>query len=146
MKRKEAVIKVKELEKEIIKLKIIIAKPTNFIDEIKTYKDVCNELGEEEITKDDFSEDFDEETIEKLINFAKLKQIEKLFNQEWKPNWKDLNEYKYYPYYECKTGGLVFGRSFGYFAGACGDCAVFKTREISNYIGNTFIDIYKKLI
>lgn len=116
--------------------------PENLIDKIKTYQDVCDILKEEP----------------KKTAYDKIKQIEKLFNQGWIKNWEDKTQYKYYPYYTIDSPGfLVFDSSLG--AGGfraevafcfrlgsfSAEVAFYKNREVSDYVGKTFIDIYQEL-
>ena len=97
------------LEKKKKELQDIIDLPENLFTEIENYSDVCLKLGESEVTKDDFSEDFNDETLLKLIAFAKIKQIERLFNGTWVKDWNNRSQEKHYPYFDNTTSGLVLG-------------------------------------
>jgi len=144
MDKKEALDKIKILEKELKNLKEIVEKPEDIFTAI-TYPEVCKRLGEKEITLKDFKQ-FDEDLSKKLLNTAIINQLVKYFNQGWKPNWKDTDEYKWYPYYTLNNkGGLVFYHSFVYHSRFCGSVGLFKTKEICDFIGKTFIDIYEKI-
>ncbi len=119
------------------------------IDRIKTYEDVYRELKEGPINFRDFSVRFEDKIVKKVVAFAKLQRIAKLFNEGWKPDFSNHKQYKYYPWFEMnESGGVVFKNSLSYY-----DCsrfrvapAYFNSEEISNYVGKTFIDIYKDLI
>lgn len=105
------------------------------IEKIRYYEDVCRELGEDI----------------KESPYDKIKQIEKLFCKGWIKDWSNLNQYKYYPYfvYYCSSGsigGLVFADS-GYVNAHCsGRVTYFPSKEISDFAGKTFIDIYRELM
>ena len=111
-----------------------------------TYSKICKELKEKEYTLKDF--DFlPEEYREKQLVFSQIKQIEKFFNQEWKADFKNSSQYKYYPYFEFETsGGLRFVRSVSYGQSFHVQVFFYKSEGISNFVGKTFIDIYKKLV
>ncbi len=145
MNKKEALNKLATLEEETAKLRKIIEEPENYIDTIKTYKQVCEELGEEELTLSDFDH-LPEYMRKKQLNIAKLQQVEKLFNGTWKANMKDPNQRKYYPYFEIKAGSLVFCDSSYTYADTCfGLVVYFKDELISTYVGKQFVDLYKGL-
>ena len=121
-------------------------KPKSLFDKIKTYSDVCRELKEEEVTQDSFDCDlFTYKEIAQLIAFAKIKQIAKLFNRSWKVDLTDENQKKWYPYFEIRSSGLGFNGS--YYDNWCvdGQVAFYPNQKISDFIGKTFIDIYKDL-
>lgn len=96
-------------------------------NKIKTYTDVCKMLGQ---------------PIESDPHLQ-LKQIAKLFNGNWKPlfNGKQKN---YYPYFDC-SGGFCFDGSDYCVDLFDGMVSYYRSKEISNYVGQQFIDIYKKL-
>lgn len=144
MNQVEAQKELKKLKIQVEKLEAIINKPKDIFD-IKTYSDVCKELGESEFTKVDF-ENVGNDYSQKLLAFARIKQIEKYFNQEWTPNWKDKNEYKYYPYFEFSISGGFSLHGVDYLCWASDvEVGFYKTREIANHVGANFLDIYKDL-
>jgi hypothetical protein len=123
------------------------AKEISLFDKIRSYSDVCEELGEKELSLSDF--DFlDIEYRNKILNQSKLKQIEKLFNFDFKIDWSNHNQYKYYPYFEVSGSGLGLGFYGSYYDGSGfgGLPAYFKDRETSDFVGKTFVDIYKELL
>lgn len=83
---------------------------------------------------------------DKTLAFEDIKTLEEYFNNGWKVDLKDRNQYKYYPYFEIKgSGGLVFSGSYfssGYLGGFVG---YFKSKEISDFIGKNYINIYRRL-
>lgn len=102
------------------------------IERIRYYEDVCRELGEDV----------------KESPYDKIKQIEKLFYKGWVKDWSNVNQYKYYPYFvfSSSIGGLVFGDSGSDLDLCGGQVAYFPTREISDFVGKTFVDIYRELM
>lgn len=145
MDKKEALNKIKTLEKELASLKVIVSKPETIFD-VTTYSKVCTKLKESQIIEEYFN-NFPKEDRKKLAAFAKIKQLERFYNQGWIPNWSNTSEYKYYPYFSLSSGGcLWFNGSLSYDSGFSELCGVYKTSEISNFVGKTYIDIYKDLM
>lgn len=100
---------------------------------INNYTKVCKQLGIVE---------------KKLENFDSLKEyryhqilnIQKLFNGDNTTNY-------YYPYFRRLGSGLVFNYSTDYHSYIYfGQVTYYKNREISDFIGKTFIDIYTDLL
>ena len=50
-----------------------------------------------------------ERNASKLVALSKLMNIAKYYNRDWKPNWRNLTESKYYIYYS--TQGNIYGVS-----------------------------------
>ena len=117
---------------------------------IKTVKDACDELGEKHplVTQyrlsvaaayigDPMTEDF--------IAFLKLRIIAAALNEGWEPTF-EKDEERWYPWFTVKQGGLVFAYAYGAgsISGAGGGVRlVFKSKELAEYAGKQFIDIYK---
>lgn len=100
------------------------------LENIKTYKDVCKYLNE---------------PLETLPYFQ-IKQIEKLFNGNWIKDFSK-NQENWYPYFTYNEVSGCLGFGFSDFRRSCSDgqVAFYKSKEISNFVGKTFIDIYNKL-
>jgi len=100
------------------------------ITNVKNYNDVCNYL---------------KEPLE-LLPYLQIKQIERLFNGSWVKNFS-IDQNNYYPYftYDKTSGYLVFFGSRSGSSGSAGQVAFYKNEKISDYVGETFIDIYNKL-
>jgi hypothetical protein len=132
----------------IIKNKKKLLDEIDLFDKIKNYSDVCFELDIDELTIDSFNFITDEKDRLKIFRFYQIKQIEKVFNQNWIIDWSNTNQYKYYPWFKLSSSsGLVgFAGSAYDHAGSCAGVGFFKNSEISNYVGKTFIDIYTDII
>lgn len=130
-------------------LTLVDEKPQDITERIKTFEDACNALGDEHtlVTQyrltaaaykgDPMTEDF--------IAFLKLRIIAAALNEGWKPTF-DKDEERWYPWFKIKQGGLVYANA-GY-AGSYsytfrGVRLVFKSKELAEYAGKQFIDIYK---
>ena len=133
-----------KLQKDPDALKVLIEKEDTIdLFKITSYKEVCKALDEQEYTENDFENTYD---CEKVLAFAQLKQIERLYNGNWIKDWSNKNQYKYYPYFTLNSsGGLVFYISYYCYRTCFGPVGFFKDQKTSDYIGKTFISIYEKL-
>ena len=140
---------------------------------IKTFEDAYNELGcEHPFCKawDSIyqgNENDDCEDIKDVIAYHKLRIIAAALNEGWKPKFT-IEEYRYYPYYyfytkqdydnlsdgdkeTCRAVGRAINIAFAYGGLSCagvsdGSRLAFKNRELAEYSGKQFIDIYKDFI
>lgn len=120
-----------KLQLELDKLKLQISKSDEEdIFSCKTYTEVSKRLNKDK----------------ENCPYKVIKDIEKYFNQGWKPNWKNTKEHKYYPYFSSGSyGGLVFYISSCFISDFSGGVSFYKTKEISDFVGRTFIKEYKNL-
>lgn len=119
-------------------------KPKNIKERIKDFSDVLEVLG---IDTDDF-EDGVEGLEEDEVAYRQIKLIVKALNEGWIPDWTNSSEAKYFPWFKM---GSSSGSGFSYldcdywatFAGV-GSRLCFKSRELAEYAGKQFTEIYKK--
>src|SRR6185369_12442616 len=111
---------------------------------IKTFEDACKALG---IIPENVLPYKDAQTDdEHVLNaYAKLRTIAKALRGDWQPDYTDWNQYKYYPWFEYKSG---VGFSYGDFVNAytyssVGSRLCFPTWEMAKYFGQQFIDIHQ---
>lgn len=120
----------------------------SIMDKVKTYEDACAELGEDPMN---------EESLRNLgftkdeIVYRKLKTIVRALNEGWVATVYDEDEYRYYPWFEHNgsSSGFAFDNSDYDYSGACAGSSsrlCFKTRELSNYAGKQFLDLWKEFI
>lgn len=83
---------------------------------------------------------------EKFQAFYKIKILEEVFNQGWKPNWDDRNERKYYPYFQKTSSGWVFFDSIVFGTLSYGQVGFYKNKEIADFIGRNFLYLYVDLL
>lgn len=122
-------------------------KTQSVTDRVKTYEDACKEMGIP-ISPPRISAMTDDE-----LAYYKLIVISKALNEGWEADWTDRFQPKYYPYFEVEiigaNSGLVFVISNNAFSSAhtlFGSRLAFKSRELAEYAGKQFIDIYKAFI
>jgi hypothetical protein len=115
--------------------------------EIKTFEDACKVLNLDAAKViPDFSL-FPVEEQEPMKAHAKLIIIAKAINGDWIPDWKNWDQYKYYPWFNMGSPsgggfsyrGYDFWRTYSY----VGSRLCFETREKAIYAGQTFEELYK---
>ena len=112
---------------------------------IRSYQDICAELGVEEVKEESLML-LEPITRKKTLAFLKIQNICKCFSGSWIPDFNNTSENKYYPYFYKKSGRWVFhgsGSDGGCFIGAVG---FYKNREDSDFCGKLFQDIYIDLL
>ena len=121
-------------------------KNQNIIDRIKSFEDAMEETGRPNVP--DFS-NVPQDMREYFKAQYKMSVIAEALNEGWTPNWDNDNERKWRPWLVMSPSGFAFcGSTFGYslaYAGS-GSRLCFKTRELSDYAGEQFIDLWREFI
>ena len=114
---------------------------------IKTFEDACSALGLQPVLPDVSA--LPEQHQKAIAAHYKLVIIAEALNNGWKPDWQNMNEYKYYPWFDLegedkKTGS---GRSYDVYGDANANAAVgsrlcFKTSGLAKYAGTQFEQLY----
>ena len=78
---------------------------------IKTFEDACKKVNTDPAKLPDVSGIL-EEFAKPIIAAYKLLIIYKAINNEWKPDWSNWDQYKYYPWFEVLSSGFGFSTSF----------------------------------
>ena len=111
---------------------------------IKTYSEVCKKLGIKELTEEDFKQFGNPK---QMLAFHKIKNIEKLFNGTWKPDFSCSTQYKYYPYFEkVSSGWQSYSTPYDSTADFHGGSGLYKDSKTAEFVGKTFQEIYIDLI
>ncbi len=115
--------------------------------DIKTFEDACQVLNlDASNVIPDFSF-YPEEDKEAMIAHAKLVLIAKALNEGWVPDWKDYDQYKYYPWFDMDSSsgdGFSYDNYGGWYTHSfVGSRLCFQSREIAKYAGTRFEDLYK---
>lgn len=118
----------------------------NITDKVKSFEDACQLLGiEPNVPEVSMLPDNHKKA---LVAHYKLVIIAEAVNEGWKPNWDNWDERKYYPWFDLE--GSSSGAGFSYYDydywhsdSFVGSRLCFKTWELAEYIGKTFIDLYK---
>lgn len=149
-------------------LTLVDEKPQNVMERVKTFKDACNELG---IEHDKWVQDKKDLGLEAdVIAYLKLRIIAAALNEGWKPQFT-TDEYRYFPWFYLYTqseidemseeeksrvvyrsthnayavGGVAYAGTYSDSSNAdtsVGSRLAFKTRELAEYAGRQFIEIW----
>lgn len=115
------------------------------MERVRNFNDICEIAG---VNPNDYTlpRNASDDEISDMA-YDKIKLIVKTLNEGWKPNWRDENEYKYYPYFRFDKSA---GR-FSYYAYHChavgsdvGSRLVFKSQKLAEFAGKLFIEIYNE--
>jgi len=121
------------------------------LEKIKTFEDACKYLRlDPKKVMPDFS-CYPKEDHAAMIAHAKLviiaRAVNKIANKGklWKPDWSNYNQLKYYPWFEMRgSSGFRFGGcAYWLSRSIVGSRLCFISREVAEYIGKTFEDLYK---
>ena len=114
----------------------------NLINSIKSFEDACRILKIEPAVPDVSS--FLEERRLSVLAQHKLEIIIKALNEGWKPNWNDNTQYKYYNWFNMNAGTFSSsGTDYNITYANVPSALCFKNRELAEYAGRTFINLYK---
>ncbi len=118
------------------------ATPQSIMDRVKTFEDACEvlELDDVQIGVKGLYED-----TKSIEAYAKLTIIARALNEGWKPDWSNHNQYKYVAWFTHKSGlGLSCRDYVSWFSHThVGSRLCFKSRELAEYAGKQFEDIYR---
>lgn len=111
--------------------------------QIRSYEDACRMLGIDPIRIEKFA--FLGTEANHHYSYHKLTVIAKALNDGWAPDWKNDDESKYYPWFDFSSGrGLSSdGCARGYASSDVGSRLCFKSRELAEYAGKQFNDLYE---
>ena len=147
-------------------LTLVDEKPQNVMERIKTFEDAVAELSNRAMNGDkDAGKLLDEWKIiifsadsKDLLAYLKLRIITYALNEGWKPKF-EVNERRSYPWFQLKTShggnnayagyGLVYVYAYYAFSSSgtfYGSRLVFKSKELAEYAGKQFTEIYADFI
>jgi len=141
----------KDTEVELTEKQVqqIIRASQNVTDRIKTFEDACEDQGLDPVKVLRYDkETTDAEEINENA-YIMLKTIIKSLNGDWKADWSDGNQKKYYPWLKSLGSGL--GLSFidcGYILSYSfvGFLLVYRSSELAKYAGTQFIELYAEIM
>lgn len=117
-------------------------------DRVKTYEDACHELSMNPLDKNKLRGfGFTKHDIA----YQKLTTIVKALNEGWVPDVCDSSVYRWYPWFKTNGSPSSFAFSISSYdsasAGAGGGSRLcLKSKELSEYCGKQFIDLWKQFI
>lgn len=149
-------------------LTLVDEKPKNVMERVKTFEDACNDLG---IDHNEWMQDKKELGLEAdVIAYLKLRIIAAALNEGWQPQFTE-DEYRYFPWFCLYTqseidemseedksrvvyrsssyanayGGVAYAYTSSgssYANSSIGSRLAFKTRELAEYAGRQFVEIW----
>ena len=159
MNRKEEIdARIETLQEELENLKKQrerIEKPIT--ERIKTFTDAVDELGSENpLVKQYMAANGNESFTRNTIAYIKLQIVAAALNEGWFPDLlnKDM---RWYPWYSIiprsenswSRCSLAYAASYAAWPNSSADCSAIlavKSKEISDYFGNQFIDIWEEYL
>nr|WP_299385561.1 hypothetical protein [Allomuricauda sp.] len=117
------------------------------MENIKTFKDACKVLGlDSDKVLPDFGP-FPEKHRKAIEAHAKLVIIAEALNDGWVPDWGNYDQWKYEPWFDMggsSGSGFACCVCDGWHSGStCGSRLCYKSRELAEYAGKQFIELYR---
>lgn len=119
---------------------------TTQMESIKTVEDALNVTGMP--ATPEFNE-VPEELRDYFKAVYEAVVITKALVGDWKADWNDWDQRKWFPWFDMSSGGFVFnGTCYAYSSAAAGYASrlCFPTRDMAEYAGKTFTDVYSQII
>jgi len=80
-----------------------------------------------------------------LIIIAEALNMQANNGKPWAPDWDNSSQYKYWPWFNMSSSGLSFSDfDFSYSLSNVGSRLCFLSRELAEYAGKQFKDLYEK--
>lgn len=117
------------------------------IENTKTFEEVCDFMAVN--PNDIIPYKNPVNSFQKGINaFAKLTFIADAFNGEWKADWSNTNQKKWYPYFDMSSGFRFCDTDFNSddTGTDVGSRLCFRDDETAKNVGKTFISLYEELL
>ena len=114
----------------------------NVMDRVKTFEDACQEAGVKPGSVYTALDAPDE------VAFKKLKLIIKVINEGWVPDWSNINQRKWWPWFNLSSG-FGFDDSHDHYANTyttVGSRLCFENEEKCTYVAKQFIDLYEEFL
>ena len=112
---------------------------------VKTFEDAMAETGRPAVPE--FS-DAPEDLRDYFKAQYKMVVIAEALNEGWKVDWSDGDQKKWAPYFSTSAGFAFRGTVYSYSNPNSGDGSrlCFKSKELAEYAGRQFMDLYKGFI
>lgn len=117
--------------------------PKDVKSKIKTIEDVLEANG---LTQKEFDKSCNGlEEDEAAYRLVKL--IAKALNKGWEPDWDNSSQYKYFPWFYMGSSAFRSCDYANWLSGSnVGSRLCFKSRELAEYAGKQFEDVYKQFM
>lgn len=122
----------------------------NIKDRVKSIEDAIAELGEDDVEVIELRKLQDSGITSHILKQQIVVVITKALNEGWTPDWSNSNETKYFPWFRMGSSSGS-GFSFNGYGGwatssTVGSRLCFKSRELAEYAGKQFTEIYKEFM
>ena len=122
--------------------------PKDIKERVKSFADACKLVPVTDNQKILLDYNGNDKALIASQSHLKISIIAKALNEGWYPDWSNSKEYKYYPWFKAAPG---VGFSFHVFVfdftfSGVGSRLCFKSRELAEYAGKQFIDIYNDFL
>lgn len=120
-------------------------------DRVKNFGDACNELGNDHVFFKEYVLCQENGCSNDLIAYLKLRIITAALNEGWEPKL-DSTEIRHFPWFEASIGNVcelcVVNVHTDYLVSvaftSCGHFLALKSKELAEYAGKQFMDIYSE--
>ena len=126
-----------------------IFRPRDITERIKTFDDAFRALGAKHPLVQEFVNKISYNSSPDLEAYMMLRIICAALNEGWVANYHNLEQDKWFPWFTYRDGGFVYalaGNSASYSNAYHGVRLAYRTKELAEYAGKQFVDIYKKLL
>lgn len=134
-------------QKALLEKYFNINTPKKLMDKIKNFDDILNIAGK---TLEEVIPYKNPKTkTQKSINaYAKLQLVQDVLNEGFVFDFKNSNQYKYFPYFKHEAQGGWVCYDYGNYGcySSCAEAAYFKTSELAMFAGKTFLNEYKEFL
>jgi hypothetical protein len=116
-------------------------------ESIKTFEDACKRIGIDPVVPEIKAVHI--EAIKPMIAYYKLVIIFLAINNAWKPDWSNINQWKYYPCFWVLSSGFgVDGSNYGYdySSASVGSRLCTDSKEKALYIAKQFEELYQEYL
>lgn len=118
---------------------------------IRTFEDACKELGIDPLALPVVT-GLPEKHQKAIVAHYKLVIIAEAINDGWTPNWKDYDQYKYYPWFSVEAndeqpsgfGLSCGGYDYAYSIADVGSRLCYFSRDAAKAAGKQFKELYEE--
>lgn len=126
-----------------------IFRPEYITEHIKTFDDAFRALSAKHTLVREFVNKISYNSSSDLKAYMMLRIICAALNEGWEADYRNPNQEKWFPWFTYRDGGFVYalaGNSASYSNAYHGVRLAYKTKELAEYAGKQFVDIYQKLL
>ena len=126
-----------------------IFRPQYITERIKTFDDALHALGAKHPLVQEFVNKISYNSSPDLKAYMKLRIICAALNEGWVADFSNFAQEKWFLWFTYRDGGFVYalaGNSASYSNAYHGVRLAYKTKELAEYAGKQFVDIYQKLL